>query len=320
MNTASSSSSKSRLVDRSGRARTYHSSREGRNVADKARIMIVEDDPDLSELLQNFFTVQGYEVLSAAWGEEGVRLTREYAPDLVMLDIRLPDIDGYEVCRRIRTNRRTQDIPVIFLTEKRDRVDKLTGLELGVVDYITKPFDIQELRLRVRNVLRRAEQAPLTNRVTNLPEGALVEEKINGMLLSEQPWTLLAVEVRGLDGFRETYGFVNADDVLRAVTLMINNALREAGGEDDFVGHLQENDFVVLTDQAKAAAVQERIETRIQQSMEYFYPMKDREKMHDPTAKGHLRLVVTPLHSDEISAFDFKNLCEELERRRTAQP
>lgn len=289
-------------------------------MADKARIMIVEDDPDLSELLQNFFTVQGYEVLSAAWGEEGVRLTREYAPDLVMLDIRLPDIDGYEVCRRIRTNRRTQDIPVIFLTEKRDRVDKLTGLELGVVDYITKPFDIQELRLRVRNVLRRAEQAPLTNRVTNLPEGALVEEKINGMLLSEQPWTLLAVEVRGLDGFRETYGFVNADDVLRAVTLMINNALREAGGEDDFVGHLQENDFVVLTDQAKAAAVQERIETRIQQSMEYFYPMKDREKMHDPTAKGHLRLVVTPLHSDEISAFDFKNLCEELERRRTAQP
>ncbi len=289
-------------------------------MADKARIMIVEDDPDLSELLQNFFTVQGYEVFSAAWGEEGVRLTREYAPDLVMLDIRLPDIDGYEVCRRIRTNRRTQDIPVIFLTEKRDRVDKLTGLELGVVDYITKPFDIQELRLRVRNVLRRAEQAPLTNRVTNLPEGALVEEKINGMLLSEQPWTLLAVEVRGLDGFRETYGFVNADDVLRAVTLMINNALREAGGEGDFVGHLQENDFVVLTDQAKAAAVQERIETRIQQSMEYFYPMKDREKMHDPTAKGHLRLVVTPLHSDEISAFDFKNLCEELERRRTAQP
>ncbi|MCS6870970.1 MAG: response regulator [Anaerolineae bacterium] len=288
-------------------------------MADKALIMIVEDDPDLSELLQNFFTVQGYEVLSAAWGEEGVRLTREHTPDLVMLDIRLPDIDGYEVCRRIRTHRRTQDIPVIFLTEKRDRVDKLTGLELGVVDYITKPFDIQELRLRVRNVLRRAEQAPLTNRVTNLPEGALVEEKINGILLSEQPWALLAVEVRGLDGFRETYGFVNADDVLRAVTLMINNALREVGSEDDFVGHLQENDFVIVTDQDKLAAIQQRIETRIQQSMEYFYPMKDREKMQSPSAKGHLQLVVTPLHSHETSALDFKQLCEEIMQRRTAQ-
>jgi PleD family two-component response regulator len=288
-------------------------------VSEKARIMIVEDDPDLSELLQNFFTVQGYEVIAAAWGEEGVRLTREHSPDLVMLDIRLPDIDGYEVCRRIRTHRRTQDIPVIFLTEKRDRVDKLAGLELGVVDYITKPFDIQELRLRVRNVLRRAEQAPLTNRVTNLPEGALVEEKINGLLLSEQPWSLLAVEVRGLDGFREAYGFVNADDVLRAVTLMINNALREAGSESDFVGHLEENDFVIVTDQAKAAIVQQRIETRIQQSMEYFYPMKDREKMLQPDAKGRLSLIVTPIDSSEINILDYKQLREELARRRAEQ-
>ncbi|MDL1922978.1 response regulator [Chloroflexi bacterium CFX3] len=288
-------------------------------MSDKARIMIVEDDPDLSELLQNFFTVQGYEVLSAAWGEEGVRLTREHSPDLVVLDIRLPDIDGYEVCRRIRTNRRTQDIPVIFLTEKRDRVDKLAGLELGVVDYITKPFDIQELRLRVRNVLRRAEQAPLTNRVTNLPEGSLVEEKVNGLLLSEQPWALLAVEVRGLDGFRETYGFVNADDVLRAVTLMINNALRESGSDGDFVGHLQENEFVILTDQTKSPTLQQRIETRIQQSMEYFYPMKDREKMHLPETKGHLRLIVTPLNSAEANLFDFAGLRAELDKRRTEQ-
>ncbi|MBO9309082.1 MAG: response regulator [Chloroflexi bacterium] len=289
-------------------------------MAEKARIMIVEDDPDLAELLQNFFTVQGYQVLSAAWGEEGVRLTREHAPDLVMLDIRLPDIDGYEVCRRIRAHRRTQDIPVIFLTEKRDRVDKLAGLELGVVDYITKPFDIQELRLRVRNVLRRAEQAPLINRVTNLPEGTLVEEKINGALLSEQPWSLLAIEVRGLNGFREIYGFVNADDVLRAVALMINNALREAGGEDDFVGHLRENDFIVLTDQTRAAAIQERIETRIQQSIEYFYPMKDRERMQSPDAKGRLQLVVTPLHSAEVNLTNFAHLREELERRRAEQP
>ncbi len=289
-------------------------------MAEKARIMIVEDDPDLAELLQNFFTVQGYQVLSAAWGEEGVRLTREHAPDLVMLDIRLPDIDGYEVCRRIRAHRRTQDIPVIFLTEKRDRVDKLAGLELGVVDYITKPFDIQELRLRVRNVLRRAEQAPLINRVTNLPEGTLVEEKINGALLSEQPWSLLAIEVRGLNGFREIYGFVNADDVLRAVALMINNALREAGGEDDFVGHLRENDFIVLTDQTRAAAIQGRIETRIQQSIEYFYPMKDRERMQSPDAKGRLQLVVTPLHSAEVNLTNFAHLREELERRRAEQP
>lgn len=281
-------------------------------MADKAQIMIVEDDPDLSEMLHNYFRVQGYDVVAAAWGEEAVRLTREHTPDLVVLDIRLPDIDGFEVCRRIRNHRRTQDVPVIFLTEKRDRVDKLSGLELGVVDYITKPFDIQELRLRVRNVLRRAEQAPTTNPVTNLPEGQLVEEKLGGMLLSEAPWALLLVGIRGLDGFRETYGFVNSDDVLRAVTLMINNAIREAGNETDFIGHLHPDEFLIITDPTKLPTIRGRVEVRIQQSMEYFYPLKDRLKMRDESSKGHLKLVVTQLLGSESKARGLTGLKEEL--------
>ncbi|GAB4552635.1 MAG: response regulator [Anaerolineae bacterium] len=285
-------------------------------MSDKPQIMIVEDDPDLSEMLHNYFTVQGYDVIAALWGEEAVRLTKEHTPDLVVLDIRLPDIDGYEVCRRIRTNRRTQDVPVIFLTEKRDRVDKLAGLELGVVDYITKPFDIQELRLRVRNVLRRAEQAPLTNPVTNLPEGNLVMEKINALLLGESPWAMLSVEIRGLDGFREVYGFVNADDVLRAVTLMINNAIREAGNEGDFVGHLKPNEFVIFSDPAKLPGIQQRVEMRIQQSMEYFYPLKDREIARKPEARGHLHLAVIGLKSDEAKVADYTALNAELDTRR----
>ncbi len=99
-------------------------------------------------------------------------------PDLTILDIRLPDIDGYEVARRLRSNRRTEDIPIIFLTEKRNRVDRLQGLEIGADDYITKPFDIQELRLRVRNALRRSSHGALNNPVTNLPEGGLVDERL----------------------------------------------------------------------------------------------------------------------------------------------
>ncbi|MEM6529890.1 MAG: response regulator, partial [Chloroflexota bacterium] len=116
---------------------------------EKARILIVEDDLDLAEMLNAYFKVQDYEVLMASWGEEALRISREEVVDIVVLDIRLPDIDGYEVCRQMRGQRQTENTPIIFLTEKRDRVDKLQGLELGVVDYITKPFDIQELRLRV---------------------------------------------------------------------------------------------------------------------------------------------------------------------------
>ncbi|MBZ0302916.1 MAG: response regulator, partial [Anaerolineae bacterium] len=108
---------------------------------DKPRILIVEDDLDLSDMLSGFFQVENYEVLTAAWGSDALRITSEEAVSLIMLDIRLPDIDGYEICRQLRSNRQTQDTPIIFLTEKRDRVDRLQGLELGVVDYITKPFD-----------------------------------------------------------------------------------------------------------------------------------------------------------------------------------
>ncbi|MBN1966824.1 MAG: response regulator [Anaerolineae bacterium] len=260
-------------------------------MADKQHILIVEDDLDLSEMLNAYFRVQGYEVMTAAWGEEAVRQAIDTPPDLVVLDIRLPDIDGYEVCRRLRGHRRTQDTPIIFLTEKRDRVDKLAGLELGVVDYITKPFDIQELRLRVRNALQRAQQQPLTNPVTNMAEGALIDERLN-KLLYEDDWGILIITILGLEEFREHYGFVASDDVLRAVSLMMNNAVREVGHEGDFIGHLDEHDFIIISEKDRIMAVRERIEIRIRQSMEYFYPLKDREKAREAMEANRLQLVI----------------------------
>ena len=103
---------------------------------DKPRILIVEDDHDLAEMLSAYFRVQNYDVATAAWGQEAVRLSQEQPFDLIVLDIRLPDIDGYEVCRQVRARRQTQDMPIIFLTERSERANKLLGLELGVVDYI----------------------------------------------------------------------------------------------------------------------------------------------------------------------------------------
>jgi DNA-binding response OmpR family regulator len=265
---------------------------KGNAVTDKSHILIVEDDLDLAEMLNAYFRVQGYEVETAAWGEDAVRITQENPPDLVVLDIRLPDIDGYEVCRRIRTQRRTQAVPVIFLTEKRDRVDKLSGLELGVVDYITKPFDIQELRLRVRNALRRADQASLVNPVTNLPEGPAVDDKLGALIFSEATWSLLLITIMGLESFRELYGFVASDDVLRAVSLMINNAVREVGNETDFIGHLAPHDFIIITDEAHLGPIRERIEVRLKQSMSYFYPLKDREKAKQAMEENRLKLII----------------------------
>ncbi|MBL8049988.1 MAG: response regulator [Anaerolineales bacterium] len=244
----------------------------------KSKILIVEDDPDVAEMLTAYFRSQEYDVATVNWGEDGVRSAQQSPPDLAILDIRLPDIDGYEVAHRLRKDRRTSDIPIIFLTEKRDRSDKLQGLEIGADDYITKPFDIQELRLRVRNALNRVSQGSLTNPVTGLPEGALVDEKLSDVL-GKDGTALISVSLNNMDAFREAYGFVASDDVLRAISLMIGNTLREFSRAEDFFGHLTSTDFVLLVPSANVSSLNEKLRSRLDQSMEYFYPLKDREQM-----------------------------------------
>lgn len=243
----------------------------------KSKILIVEDDLDVAEMLNAYFRVQGYDVFTVNWGEDGVRAAQTVLPDLMILDIRLPDIDGYEVARRVRTDRRTNEIPIIFLTEKRERIDRLQGFEVGADDYITKPFDVQELRLRVRNALKRVHQGSLTNPVSGLPEGPLVEERLSDVI-HKSGWALIHICINHLDAFREAYGFVASDDVLRAISLMIHNTMKESGSMEDFLGHISPTDFVVVLTPTNLAAFQDRIRSRLEQSLDYFYPIKDREQ------------------------------------------
>jgi len=247
----------------------------------KSTILIVEDDLDIADMLNAYFRVQGYEVLTVNWGEDGVRACQTNSPDLVILDIRLPDIDGFEVARRLRSNRKTKMIPIIFLTEKRERGDRLRGLELQADDYITKPFDIQELRLRVRNALHRSKQETLTHPVTGLPEGSLVDEALR-QGLGRPDAVAMVVSIKNLNRFHEVYGFVASDDLLRAVSLMVQDAVREIGPEQgeggDFVGHLTSSDFLIITRKPGTAILRERIQKRLEQSFDYFYSDQDREQ------------------------------------------
>jgi DNA-binding response OmpR family regulator len=263
---------------------------------EKPTLLIVEDDLDVAEMLEAYFITQGYQARVANDGESGVKAARSGHPDLVILDIRLPDFDGYEVARRLRTHHRTREIPIIFLTEKRSRSDRLQGLELGADDYITKPFDIHELRLRVRNALRRSSQASLTNPVTTLPEGVLVDERLRECLEGGE-WALMRISVENVDRFREKYGFVTSDDVLRAISLMIHNAVREVGSPDDFVGHLSPSDFLLVTGPAVVRPMKERILTRITESLSYFYPLKDRDR--GDFTENHLTISINELYSHQ---------------------
>lgn len=252
-----------------------------------AKILIVEDDLPLAEMLSQYFRVQGYNVLTASYGELALHQASEAVPQLIVLDIHLPDLDGFEVCERLRESHKTRNIPVIFLTERTDRLDRIQGLQLGVYDYITKPFDLQELRLRVRNTLHRASAPGIEHPVTMLPEGEPVYEALAKVGRGSG---LLITSLRGNDTFRELYGFVASDDVLRVSSLMIRNATLEIGGRDAFCGHIDDNTLIVLAPRFCLPALEARIRERAAQSLEYFYPSSNRgENAH---TQDRLRLVI----------------------------
>jgi DNA-binding response OmpR family regulator len=280
----------------------------------KRTLLIVEDDLDLAEMLTGYFRSQDFEVVSAYRGSEAIQACRTGRPDLVILDIRLPDIDGYEVARQLRSNRRTGEIPIIFLTEKRNRADRLQGLELGADDYVTKPFDIQELRLRVRNTLRRSQHGSLNNPVTGLPEGVLLDERLSECL-HEDNWGLLLISLLHLDAFSEAYGFVTSDDVLRAVALMIANAARELGNPSDFLGQVGPTDFVIVTTPDSLPALSGRIRSRLEGSLDYFYPQEDRTG-GSPAVKDRLAIGIAEVAGERGTFKDLESLKAALFQRR----
>ncbi|HET91984.1 MAG TPA: response regulator transcription factor [Chloroflexi bacterium] len=248
-------------------------------------ILIVEDQANTAEMLTSYFEAQGYEVTAVGWGKDAIKIVEKKVPDLIMLDIRLPDIDGYEVCRQLRAHRRTEHVPIIFLTERRERGDKLTGLELGAVDYITKPFDVQELRLRVRNVLRRSSLERLSHPITSLPAASLADERLRELLTSSD-WSLLSVGLRGLKKFAEAYGFVARDDVVRAVGLMLGHVVNEVGDPDAFIGHLDDVNLFVVVTVDKVKQIQDALTVRLDEAMAFFYPRADWEAgQKDPSVK-----------------------------------
>lgn len=227
-------------------------------------ILLVEDDVDVSEMLSHYLQVQGYEVLTTFWGEDAIRIAEEKPPDLTVLDIRLPGIDGFEVCRQLRSQQRTKHVPIIFLTECEQRSDRLSGLRLGAVDYITKPFDFQELRLRVRNVLRRTDLHVATNPITDLATGAVIDDQLV-LLLWQEKWTLLLIQVRGLHEFNDHYGFMAGDEMLRAIALLLKDIAEEQAA---FIGHLGECDFVFINSARQDEQSQRQIAARLEQALD----------------------------------------------------
>ena len=244
----------------------------------KGRILVVEDDFDISNMLRIYFTGQGYEVQVAPRGGDALTMTRKQVPNLIVLDIMLPDMNGYDVCRELRETTRTSHIPIIFLTQKDERSDKIAGLELGADDYITKPFDIEELKLRVQNAINAADRSQRIDDKSGLPTGRPIEDHLRQLMRSDKSWTYIDLKINNYNDFSEVYGFVAGDDVIRFVALVMNEVVEEYGSTDDFLGHPGRDNFVVITHSTQAEDLRDQIVARFNDEVKQHYSFIDRER------------------------------------------
>jgi diguanylate cyclase (GGDEF)-like protein len=282
-----------------------------------ARLLVVEDDVDIANMLKIYFTGLQFDVDVANRGSDALDKTKQVLPHLIVLDIMLPDIDGYEVCRTLRTSMRTSHIPVIFLTQKDERSDKLQGLELGADDYITKPFDIEELKLRVQGAIRRSERESLTDPRSGLPAGRLIEEQLR-RIIREQDWALLDLRLNHFDSFKDVYGFVAGDDVLRFATMLIGEVVDEQGTPGDFIGHAGGDNFIIITTTEAAPALKQRLKERFAEEVLTHYNFIDRQQgfIQAPKPGGGMEkvpfmsMVIGVISPSEQSFADIREITE----------
>lgn len=243
----------------------------------EGRILIVEDDADTAEMLRLVFSEANFSVEVTSKGADALEYTRRHIPDLIILDIVLPGMNGYAVCRELRLTTRTSHIPIIFLTQKDERSDKIAGLELGADDYITKPFDIEELKLRVKNAIQSHQRMNMTDPRSGLPAARLIEEQLR-KLMPQRNWAYIELGVEHLQAFVDSYGFVAGDEVMRYTALLLNQCIDELGTLNDFVGHAGGPIFVIITFSKDVGKLVEFIRQRFTEEIVTHYNFMDSEE------------------------------------------
>jgi len=236
------------------------------------RILLIEDDYDVAEMLLMYFQSQGYNVHHADTGGDGVDIARQTLPHVILLDVMLPDMDGYDTCIALRNKSLTRYIPILFLTQRDERAAKVKGLELGADDYVTKPFDVDELRLRVQGTIRRATRENLHEARTGLPTGELIKSELERR--SGETFSQLYFRISDYYQYADVYGFMAAYDVLFHAGKVIQDVLVELGTPDDFAG-IENDDFVIFTYAKDVAKVEEQIHKQFDESVKAFYNFTD---------------------------------------------
>lgn len=255
----------------------------------KQRILLVEDDVETARMLDLYFSARGYDLHPVHDGSAALAFCLDELPALIILDVRLPDMDGFELFRRLRATSRARYVPIVFLTQQGRRLERLEGLGLGADDYIAKPFDMEELYLRVHNVLSRDAREHVADPRTSLPAGALVEREL--ARVAERPNRgALSVRLLNAEPFRDLYGVIAFAEVLRSVAILLHGLLDEFGGPDDFLGQESEEGFVVVSNADVIGRIAAEATRRFDADVQLHYSQAERsgDTVQVRSATGHL--------------------------------
>jgi diguanylate cyclase (GGDEF)-like protein len=240
-------------------------------------ILVVDDDPDIARFVEVNLRSAGYDVSVAGDGEEALERAADLRPDLVLLDVMMPRLDGFEVAQRLRKNPQTANTSIIMLTAKALSSDKVTGLQSGADDYIIKPFDPIELLARVKGTLRRAKEMRNLSPLTGLPGNIRIQEEIERQVREHRPFAVLYLDLDNFKTYNDKYGFVRGDRLIQGTARMLQDAV-VAYDEDGFVGHVGGDDFVAVVHPETAEDVAKRVCERFDQDRALYYEDEDLER------------------------------------------
>ncbi len=248
--------------------------------SEQNRILLIEDSSTIRQMVTMALQERGYSVNTAPDGVSGLHMIAEYTPDAVLLDLNLPDVDGFEVCKRIKADPHRRNIPVLVMTSLGEPGFEIMAIEAGADDFVTKPVDPMVLDARIQMVVRRMRRERFANALTGLPANALTEERIAFQLVRKQPFGIAYIDVDGFRAFNLRYGFSRGDLLLRHVAGIILESLQFERCQEPFVGHMGADDFVVICSVDAIEQVAHDIADAFDTSILDYYEDEDRERGH----------------------------------------
>jgi diguanylate cyclase (GGDEF)-like protein len=243
-------------------------------------VLVVDDDPFIARLLEIELKAAGYDVRVANDGLQALELARQECPELVLADVMMPNMDGFELTRQLRQDSRTSAVSVIMLTARGLSADKLEGFSVGADDYIVKPFDTPELLARIRGVLRRAKEMRQQSPLTGLPGNVRIEDEVEARVQTGQMFAILYADLDHFKAYNDHYGFMRGDEVIQFTARMIQDLVGEIGGSNAFVGHVGGDDFVIVCEALEAETVAKALVERFDEAMPGLYDPEDVERGH----------------------------------------